>query len=118
MCGLVEPLHQGFSCELSRSIERDLARHHRQPGAEIVASEAAKPAEIVFEEQEPEVAEHIVHLVVGQHAFARGRFANGFTQPCFVKAHEVPPSSRIAREHCLQIEARATCFPAAHAAGL
>jgi hypothetical protein len=60
----VQRFHHRLACQLARAIDCDLAGDHSEPTGEIVAAELTKSSQIVFEYQEPEVAERVVDFVI------------------------------------------------------
>ena len=67
---LVEPLRRRSTCHPAQAIRRELTDEQAEPGAQIGAGEAAQPSEIVLQQQQPEVSEHVVNFVVSQLAVA------------------------------------------------
>jgi hypothetical protein len=95
----VERLHDGLPFSSAQSIGRDLAGDQGEPASEIVAAETAKATKIVLEEQQPEIAEHIIDLVVREGLLVSG--LDCATQCRLVFRDELPPPARIARKHRL-----------------
>jgi hypothetical protein len=95
-CG-IERLHDGLPFSSPQSIGRDLAGDHGEPASEIVTAEAAKATKIVLEKQQPEIAEHIIDLVVREGLLVSG--LDRAPQCRLVFRDELSPPARIARKH-------------------
>jgi hypothetical protein len=63
---LIEGFGLRLTSQLVNAIESDLRRNHREPRAEVVAAKTPQPSQIVFEQQEPRVADDVVNFVGGQ----------------------------------------------------
>jgi hypothetical protein len=99
---IVELLHPRVTRELLQRIGSNLAGQHRQPAGKIAAAEVTQPAQIAFEQQQPEVAKDIVDLALGEPALLRRRVANLLSQIALVLPNELTPCARVTGEHSLE----------------
>ena len=98
MVNLVERFELWLARKLPRRIARDLRRQQGQPAVEIVATKHAQPSQVIFEQHQPEVAQHIVDLVVGKRMDALCALPNSFAQPLVIAPSQLSPRAIVTSE--------------------
>jgi hypothetical protein len=78
---------------------RDLEREPRQQCCATSGIERAEHAHVVGDEREPEIAEHVVNLIVAERMRRLRRMAHDGAERLIVAAYETTPRHFIPREH-------------------